>query len=797
LSLTTPPTLTEGSATAGTLISQASATDEDGDTLTFSLTNNPGGVYAIDPDTGAVTLTQAGADLVNGGGDLPLVEVTVTDGTIPVNGSVAVPLTIDVNDAPTTSPVTLAAMAEDGTRIITAAELLGNAQDVDGDTLTVSNVAISSGNGSLVDNGDGTWTYTPELNDDSSVSFSYTIADNAVGDPQSVVGSATLDITPVNDAPTTTPVTLAAMLEDGTRIITAAELLGNAADIEGDALSVANLTASSGTLVDNGNGTWSFTPALNDDSSVTFSYDIVDNGVTNEVADPQTVNASATLDIIAVADAVGSIEVTVGPSYTFSIPSSGGTTYTNSNGISVTSSGGTLVSNGGLGIGVQSGGNGDNRINPGESLTFTFPDGSGVTSLAMGIKNSDGETVTLDSALDITGMDAASISLAGVLQVVNKTTINGTTAEVLLTLQGTTGTISTTATINANGTWSISAFNASSVGTITQATLTTAIDGDAFSNGGDLLSFTVNREISSMVITDGTRYGNNDGYQVNYLSFAPGGLLGNSYPVEIFAAMQDLDLSEAFSSVTMSGLPTGATLSILDTATGTLSPLASIGTASDGSAIYSIDPAFLSNAYDSGSFADQIWITTATTRLPAGFAPTLTVVTEEANGSQSYSILGGSNNNVLTGGSGDDYLNGGAGSDTLIGGAGNDTLIGGSGADVFSWSLSDQGTTLMPAVDVIQQFDTATAAAGGDVLDLRDLLSGTATTAMAIDQYLDFETSGGDTVINVRPDAAGGVTQQIVLQGVDLSFGVTPVDGQSMDQAIIQNLLNSGKLITD
>ena len=46
---------------------------------------------------------------------------------------------------------------------------------------------------------------------------------------------ATLDITPVNDAPVTTPVTLAAIAEDsGVRLITQAELLANATDVDGD-----------------------------------------------------------------------------------------------------------------------------------------------------------------------------------------------------------------------------------------------------------------------------------------------------------------------------------------------------------------------------------------------------------------------------------------------------------------------------------------------------------------------------------------------------------------------------------
>src|SRR6185503_17175873 len=125
---------------------------------------------------------------------------------------------------PTTTPVTLAPFAEDGgPRLITNAELVANAVDVDGDALTATAVAITSGNGSLVDNGNGTWTYTPTADDSSSVAFSYTIGD---GNGGTVAGTATLDLSPVNDAPTTTPVTLAPLAEDGgPRLITNAELV--------------------------------------------------------------------------------------------------------------------------------------------------------------------------------------------------------------------------------------------------------------------------------------------------------------------------------------------------------------------------------------------------------------------------------------------------------------------------------------------------------------------------------------------------------------------------------------------
>ena len=81
--------------------------------------------------------------------------------------------------------------------MITQAELLANAADADGDNLTATGLTISTGTGTLVDNGDGSWNYTPAANDDSSVSLSYSINDGT----ESVEASGEFDITPVNDAP--------------------------------------------------------------------------------------------------------------------------------------------------------------------------------------------------------------------------------------------------------------------------------------------------------------------------------------------------------------------------------------------------------------------------------------------------------------------------------------------------------------------------------------------------------------------------------------------------------------------
>ncbi|MAD75666.1 MAG: hypothetical protein CML20_12915, partial [Rheinheimera sp.] len=147
-------------------------------------------------------------------------------------------------------------------------------------------------------------------------------------------------------------------------------------------------------------------------------------------------------------------------------------------------------------------------------------------------------------------------------------------------------------------------------------------------------------------------------------------------------------------------------------------------------------------------------------------------------------VNSGAGNDVIYGGIGNDTINAGAGNDILFGGKGNDTLTGGTDSDVFAWQLGDQGNATA-AVDVIKDFNTAQ----GDVIDLRDLLQG--ENSDNITDYLSFTVSGGNTTINIKHTGAGNVSQQIVLEGVDLSsFGADT-------QAIIDNLINNGNLKID
>ena len=174
----------------------ANDTDLDGNALSAILVSGPAhGTLSLNAD-GSFTYTPAAN--YNGPDSFTY---KANDGTAD-SSPVTVSLTVTaVNDAPVAAPVTLAAIAEDsGARIITQAELLAGVTDVDGPSLTITSLGIASGAGSLVANADGTWTYTPALNDDTGVTFNYTVSDGSA----TASSTASLDITPVNDAPVIT-----------------------------------------------------------------------------------------------------------------------------------------------------------------------------------------------------------------------------------------------------------------------------------------------------------------------------------------------------------------------------------------------------------------------------------------------------------------------------------------------------------------------------------------------------------------------------------------------------------------
>ncbi|MGB5669509.1 MAG: cadherin domain-containing protein, partial [Sedimenticolaceae bacterium] len=154
------------------------------------------------------------------------------------------------------------------------------------------------------------------------------------------------------------------------------------------------------------------------------------------------------------------------------------------------------------------------------------------------------------------------------------------------------------------------------------------------------------------------------------------------------------------------------------------------------------------------------------------------------------SLDGGMGDDTLYGGSGNDILVGGDGNDLLFGNVGDDMMSGGSGADTFVWKLNEQGTPASPTVDVLSDFSISE----GDALDISDLLVD--EQANELTDYLHFEYDADNNQTVMQIDQDGGMffraTQEVVLQGVDLTGA-----GSLTDQQIIDTLLAGNNLITD
>jgi hypothetical protein len=126
--------------------------------------------------------------------------------------------------------------------------------------------------------------------------------------------------------------------------------------------------------------------------------------------------------------------------------------------------------------------------------------------------------------------------------------------------------------------------------------------------------------------------------------------------------------------------------------------------------------------------------------------------------------------------------------DQIIGGSSHLTLTGGAGADVFEWHLADISANA-PVTNTITDFNLAE----GDRLDLRDLLSDDSTGDFLHDaSHLSVTAEGGNTTIAVTPVGAAEAQLNIVLNGVDLTDGVS--GGQD---GIINHLLDNGTLVND
>ncbi|WP_338062268.1 cadherin-like domain-containing protein, partial [Vibrio variabilis] len=232
------------------------------------------GTDGIFTDNGDGTYSFAPNENFNGNVSLDVVVVDEDGATAETTAGIDV---IAVNDAPVSGDLAYS-VDEDGSITLTQEQLLSQASDVDGDDLTAANLSAGD-NATVTANEDGSFTITPDADFNGDIDLSFDISDGT----DTIVANADLTVNPVNDAAVVEDVGYT-IQEDGSLTFTDEQLLAGASDIDGDDLSVADVSYSGteGVFTDNGDGTYTFAPNENFNGEVDLSFSVSDGTTTTE-----------------------------------------------------------------------------------------------------------------------------------------------------------------------------------------------------------------------------------------------------------------------------------------------------------------------------------------------------------------------------------------------------------------------------------------------------------------------------------------------------------------------------------
>ena len=406
------------------------------DTITVSAT-----VGTITTGTGSWQWTYVPTD---GPDESQTVTVTANDGDGGINAT-TFNLVVD-NVAPTVSVSNVAVTVNEG---VTATNTV-TVNDVGADT-----IAVTASRGNVSDNGDGTWSWSLATQDGPDDSGTITITATDSDGAQSTTQFAFL----VDNVPPVVAVDQASVtIPEG---VTASNT-GTYSDA-GPA-DATTLTVSVGTIVDNGDGTWSWSFASTDgaDDSQT---------VTVTVADSEGAQSTATFDLVV---------TNVAPSISVAQPTvtaDEGTTATNT--ITITDPGVDTVQSLTTSVGTTTD-NGDGTW----SWVYVAPNGPATETVTVTATDSDGDSTTLDFTLQTSNV--APVVAADVPSItINEgetATVTGTMSDQAVPEDAITITSSLDAAgasiIAGSGTWAW-IFTAADGEGLTQTVTITAEDADA------------------------------------------------------------------------------------------------------------------------------------------------------------------------------------------------------------------------------------------------------------------------------------------------------------------------------
>ncbi|NQT69847.1 MAG: tandem-95 repeat protein [Desulfobacteraceae bacterium] len=188
------------------------------------------------------------------------------------SGPTTVSITVHpVNDPPVAVDDTV---TTDEDLTVTTGDVLSNDTDVDGDTLTVSSFTQPA-NGTVVNNGNGSFSYTPNSNFNGTDSFSYTLNDGKGGTDTAII---VITIKAVNDAPIANDQSIT-LNEDDSLAIT---LTGS--DIDGDSLIYQIIGVPSHGMLSGTAPNLTYNPAENYNGSDSFTFKVNDGSADSDPA---------------------------------------------------------------------------------------------------------------------------------------------------------------------------------------------------------------------------------------------------------------------------------------------------------------------------------------------------------------------------------------------------------------------------------------------------------------------------------------------------------------------------------
>jgi VCBS repeat-containing protein len=595
---------------------------------------------------------------------------------------------------------------------------------------------------SLTDAASGAWSFDASSYDSLAegeelvVVAAYTVTDEHGASASS---SLTITMTGTNDGPVgSAAASLANGTEDAAYTVSSADLLQGFGDIDGDTLSVTGLTASHGTITNNGNGTYTIAPPANYHGPITLNYTVSD-GHGGSIGGVQSVTLAPVQDLFAEDDSFSGDEdqaISGDVSDNDTTTSGGSLSFA----LAAGPSHGTLIFN----IDGSFVFTPNANYNGSDSFTYTVTDAASNESATRTVQLA---IAPVNDAAVITGQASGSVTEDAA---VNTATGDLHAADIDNPVDSWTAAFGTTA----HGSWTISA-----AGVWVFTLDNTNAQVQALNAGGSLTdTFSVTTADGTSQLVAVTINGTNEpvGAPNDLIFTVNNAISGNSLPSGAFAQMS---VANAVSGATYSYSATSLTATTL-----------SGGVVANFAGDFTVSSAGVVTA--TGVDLDRIYeLTVQVTQGGASYTESFTIVvgTNADDTVQGAPLLGddiiyaAGNADVVFAGSGNDTVFGQNNDDQIHGGLGNDVIYSGGNNDrIFFDTALDAATNVDRIMDfngnndriVLDDLIFAALSPSGS-LNAANFRASAGGNAADADDYILFDTATGQLYYDADGSGAG------------------------------------------